>query len=53
MASIVYACGRNSLQVLDNGKMKLSRKAVLLENGAVEEEHEKPEEGKIYRQDDT
>lgn len=36
-------------QVLDNGKLKLSRKAVLLGEGGQETPQEQPEAGKIYR----
>ena len=38
-----------AVQILDGGKLKLSRKAVQLNNGEKDEALEMPEEGKIYR----
>ena len=38
-----------AVQILDGGKLKLSRKAVQRNNGEKEEEVEMPEEGNIYR----
>jgi hypothetical protein len=37
------------LQILENGKLKLSRKALQVEAGAEEIPVEEPKAGKIYR----
>lgn len=37
------------VQLMDGGKMKLSRKATQMDQGKEQQELEKPEEGKIYR----
>ena len=47
--STIVSHGFCAVQILDGGKLKLSRKALQSNNGEKEKALKMPEEGKIYR----